>query len=495
LRKECAFAVTSLWKKTAVNECLAPGKPERNMSTILKTLIVFSLLAFSSSAYAQRDYPEVEKPKAKPKTKPTRPRGPQVAQNRANGVLFVLTDPPVANVVIKSRGAAVRQGRSEEGQYRAELPPGSYDVEVTFENYRPFTAKAIVKQVGTQPVAADLVPTTGSVLIGLGSVDTDAKIFLDGQRLDKPARKSENQIEFEAIAAGTHTLRVTHPTIADWERAIEVEGGATTTVTPKFVAAVVNLTIKSEPGSSIYIDNEFQGRTAENGELKIMNKLRPGEHQIRAEKDKYEPARLVKRFDVGDANVDLKLKRVVFSDDFADTFLGGAASWDAPKEWKVEPGRLTVRGTTPGAGLVKDKEYADFKMEFDTKFVNGKGAAWIVRARDRQNYYLFQLMGPKGAARNTFHSYICQNGQLRLLRPPEFLALDLSRPDDSFHIIIEARGTQIKHSIEVTSAPKAGGAQPLSVITDSTISHGTVGFGTKDNEEFVVFYVNVTPLK
>jgi hypothetical protein len=104
-------------------------------------------------------------------------------------------------------------------------------------------------------------------------------------------------------------------------------------------------------------------------------------------------------------------------------------------------------------------------------------------------------MGPKGAARNTFHSYISQNGQLRLLRPPEFLALDLSRPDDSFHIIIEAKGDQIKHSIEVSSAPKAGGARPLSVINDSTIPQGTVGFGTKDNEEYVVFYVNVTPLK
>ncbi len=408
----------------------------------------------------------------------------------------MLTEPPVANVVIKSRGAAVRQGRSEEGQYRAELPPGPYDVEVTSENYKPFTAKATVRQEGTEPVNADLIPTTGSVLIGLGSVDTDVKIFLDGRRLDKPSRKSENQIEFEGIDAGTHRLRVTHPTIADWEREIEVGGGATTTVTPRFVAAVVNLTVKSEPGSSIYVDNEFQGRVAENGELKISDKLRPGEHQIRAEKDKFEPARLVKRFDVGDASVDLKLKRVVFSDDFADTFLGGLVSWDAPKEWRAEPGKLTVRSTTPASGLVKDKEYADFKMEFDTKFVNGKGAVWIVRARDRQNYYLFQLMGPRaGAARNTFHSYICQNGQLRLLRPPEFLALDLSRPDDSFHIIVEAKGAQIKHSIAVASAPTAGGAQPLSIITDSTISHGTVGFGTKDNEEYVIFYVNIAPIK
>lgn len=468
------------------------------MYRIFLSLIVISLFGFNLAASAQRDYPEVEKPKAKAKaksSKPARPRGPQVAAISSNGVLFVLTDPPAANVVIKSRGSAVKQGRSEDGQYRAELPPGPYDIEVTSENYRPFTARALVKQSGTQPVDADLVPTTGSVLIGLGAVDTDASVFLDGKRLDKPARKSENQIEFEGIPAGTHKLRVTHSTIADWERDVEIEGGATTTVTPKFVPAVVNLTVKSEPGSSIYVDNDFQGRVAESGELKIMNQVRPGEHTIRAEKDLFEPARIVKRFDAGDATVDLRLKRVVFSGEFADTFLGGAASWEAPKDWRVEPGKMTVRGATAGLGLVKEKLYADFRMEFDTKFLNGKGAVWIVRARDRQNYYMFQLMGPRGAARNTFHSYICQNGQLRLLRPPEFLALDLSRPDDSFHIIIEAKGDQIKHSIEVSSAPNAGGPRPLSVIADGTIPQGTVGFGTKDSEEFLVFYVNVTPLK
>ena len=466
------------------------------MYRILLSLILISLLA-PAHALAQRAYPEVEKPKAKPKvkTKPARPRGPQVAANSANGVLFVLTDPPVANVVIKSRGSAVRQGRSEDGQFRAELPPGPYDVEVKSENYKTFTAKTLVKQAGTEPVDAELVPTTGSVLIGLGSVDTDANIFLDGRKLNRPARKSENQIEFDGIDAGVHKLRITHPTIADWERDVEVEGGATTTVTPKFVTAVVNLTVKSEPGSSIYVDNDFQGRVSESGELKILNQIRPGEHTIRAEKDLFEPARLVRKFDVGDATVELKLKRVVFSEEFADTFLGGTMSWDAPKDWAAQPGKLTVRGAVAGVGLVKDKQYSDFRMEFDTKFLNGKGAVWIVRARDRQNYYMFQLMGPTSAGRNTFHSFICQNGQIRLLRPPEFLALDLSRPDDSFHIIVEARGAQIKHSIEISSAPASGGPRPLSVITDSTFTQGTVGFGTKDKEEFAVFYVNVTPLK
>ena len=173
------------------------------MYRILLSLILISLLA-SAHAHAQRAYPEVEKPKAKPKvkTKPARPRGPQVAANSANGVLFVLTDPPVANVVIKSRGSAVRQGRSEDGQFRAELPPGPYDVEVTSENYRTFTAKALVKQAGTEPVDAELVPTTGSVLIGLGSVDTDVNVFLDGRKLTRPARKSENQIEFDGDSRG-----------------------------------------------------------------------------------------------------------------------------------------------------------------------------------------------------------------------------------------------------------------------------------------------------
>jgi hypothetical protein len=467
------------------------------MIRLICLAIFLTLLPAAASPRPQRDYPEVERPKPKPKApKPVRPRGPRVAENRANGVLFVLTDPPKASVLIKSGSVTVKKGVSGEGQFRAELPPGLYRVEVTSAGYKPFTASASVKQVGTEPVQADLTPTTGSILIGLGSLDTDVTILVDGKEPVKAVKVSENQVEIQGVETGQHSVRISHASIVDWEKKVEVEGGATTTVTPRFVASIVNLIIKSEPGAEVFVDNNYEGRVAENGELRITN-IKPGERSIRVVKDKFEPVTLTRRFAPGGESLNLAMKRVVFSEPFADSFLGGSALWDLPKSWQVTTGKMLVRSTTPGLsiGMVKGNDYADFTMEFDVSFSNGKGAVWIVRARDSQNFYLFQLIGPKGTGRNTFHSFVYQGGQLRQLKPPEFLALDLSRPGDSFHITVELRGPSIKHFIEVSSAPNAAGRQPLSVLSDNTFSHGAVGFGVKDNEEFLVYFVNITPAR
>lgn len=470
------------------------------MYRVLSILICIVCLAATPLVSAQRDYPEVEKPKPKVRTppKPRRPQGSLAAQNRANGVLFVLTDPPVAQVLIKSQGALVKQGRSEDGEFRAELPPGLYDVEVSSQYHQPFTAKATVRQVGTRPVQADLLPTVGSILIGLGSVEGDVAILVDGRKPAKVVKGGENQLEIENLPVGTHTLRISHPTIADWERRVEVGGGATTTVTPKFTPAIANLIVRSEPGAEVFVDDSYTGKIGDNGELKILNKLGPGDHTIRVTKDQYETAQVKRRLAVGEATLDLPLTRKVFSEAFADQFLGVPTQWDLPKTWQVTKGKMRVRPTTAaaaGLGLIRDKEYANFKASFDISFVNGKGAAWVVRARDKQNYYLFHLVGPSGNGRNTFHSFLVQDGQLKQLKAPEFLALDLSAANASFLISIEATGASIQHFIEISSDPQAGGKRPLSVLRDSTFSSGTLGFTSKDGEEFLVYFINVEPTK
>jgi hypothetical protein len=449
----------------------------------------------TSLVFAQRP-PEVDTPKAKPKVvKPRRIVGPVKAQNRANGVLFVLTDPPIAQVLIKSGGATVRQGRSEDGEFRAELPPGLYDVEVTSQRYQPFTAKASVRQVGTRPVQADLVPTVGSIFIGLGSLDTDVNLLIDGKKPVGVEKRGENQLEIDNLSVGTHTLRITHPSIVPWESPVEVGGGATTNVTPRFKPAVVNLIIKSEPGADVSVNESYSGRVAENGELRIFNKLGPGEHTIRVVKDKFETARLTKRFGVGEETLDMRLKRKVFSESFADQVVGGAADWDLPKTWQVTKGKLRVRGAGASAtvGLLREKEYADFKAGFDLSFANGKGAAWVLRARDKQNYYLFQLMGPASAEPGKFYSYIVEDGKIKQLRPPEFVPLKLNAQGASFLISVEAKGSSINHFIELSNDPQVTGRRPLSVLKDSTFSSGTLGFTSKDGEEFIVQFVNIEP--
>ena len=458
------------------------------------SLLFLIFVASASAVFPQRHLPgEDEKVRIEKKATgvpAAQPKGSRVAQKRTNAVLFVLTEPAEALVLIKSRGAVVKQGQSEDGEFRTELSPGTYDVEVTSAKHVSFTGKATVKTGEPKILPVGLTPTTGSILVG--PVEPDVDISIDGA---KPANikiyKAENQVEIEEILAGFHSLRITHPTIADWEvEKIEVRGGFRSYIAPKFKPAIVNLIVRSEPGAEIYVDGTYKGEVAETGRTGALQ-VAPGRHLIRAVKGEYSPAEHEGSFAAGDAEIEIKLSRIAFSPEFSDYFVEGTRFWTVPSTWQVSRGNALVRGQ--GVGLVRDKVYKDFTMEFDVRFSNGRGAAWVVRARDNKNFYLFQLTGPRSGTPNTFRSYLCQDGQMKLLKT-DFVAEDLSRPNDSFHIIVEARGGTIKHSIQVKSAPKADGAQPLSTLSDQSLAYGTVGFGTADNEEAVVYFVSVVPV-
>jgi hypothetical protein len=114
--------------------------------------------------------------------------------------------------------------------------------------------------------------------------------------------------------------------------------------------------------------------------------------------------------------------------------------------------------------------------------------------QDEKTYYLFQLTGPNAAMPNMFRTFLYQNGQSKMLKAfsvPE----NLSVPGDKFHIIIEANGPEIKHSIQVKSNPKATQPQPFSLMSDTALSNGRIGFGAIEGEEFTVQFVMVAPAK
>lgn len=458
----------------------------------LLSLILAACGAAGVAAYQRHLPPEDEKIRIEKKTTSapaSQPKGSRVAGKSGNGVLFILTRPAVATVLIKMRGVVVEEGRAYDGEFRIELAPGVYDVEVTSPGHQPVTETATVKRTAPEIVPVALAPTTGSILIG--PVEPDAIISVNGRKPESArVHKAENQIELEDLPAGFYTLRVSHPSIADWERErIEVQGGATTYIAPRFKPAIVNLVVKSEPGAAIYIDGSFKGEVAEDGRSGVLD-LRPGQRTIRAVKDEYAPAEETRTFEAGAAEVELKLSRIAFSPEFSDFFLEGARFWKIPTSWQVNRGNMIVRG--PGVGLLKDRVYKNFKMAFDVRFLNGKGAVWVVRARDEENYYLFQLSGPKAATPNTFRTFVCENGAVKHIKT-DFVAEDLSRPDDSYHIVVEARGPAIKHSIQIKSAPRADGPQPMSLLSDTTFSYGAIGFATMDGEESSVFFVSIVP--
>ncbi len=452
------------------------------------TYLVLITLLIASFTYPQRRHPGDDPPPPKPKppvviVPPRKPRVP------TNGVLSVVTTPAIANVVIKDkRGTVIKEGQSKQGIYQMELSPGEYTIEVSADRFLPDSFQKEVQGAKSAVVQAQLAPAFGSILISLGSVGPDATILIDGQKPARLTGKAENRIQIDDVPAGSHTLRITHPSIADYQETIEVVGGMPAPVTPVFRPALVNLIVRSEPGAKIYVDGMIEGQVETNGELRIPGKYKPGRHTIRAENERgrFEPAEKTEDFKIGDRIVELNLNRIKPSPEFSENFQSGTSFWDAPKAWQVKSGKLFVKDSEVG---LRSGVYADFKMIFDISFNNQKGAAWIVRARDKKNYYIFQLSGPKAASPRLFQSYMSQDGQLKHLNS-ERVVEDLSRPDDSYTITIEAKGPTIRHFIQLKSNP-ARGSELFSTLTDSTFSYGAIGFGTIDGEEFVVYFVNV----
>jgi hypothetical protein len=470
----------------------------------LGSLLVLLFAVLCSFGYAQREIEkgkeiriEPPKPPAPPRRQPRKPTSPQ---NRTQGVLLVLTDPATAKVTIKnSRGDIAKQGDSESGEFSAELPPGKYDVEVTASKYYPYAmGKGILVTASrAKTVQAFLKATTGSMIIG--PVDPDVTILIDQKNpadlnIKVSTKKEEKQLQLDDVPEGFHRLTITGPNIADWKREeVEVRGGSRSIITPTFQSALVNLVVKSEPEAEIYVDGVMVGKTPDSGELRIPDKYRPGQYTFRAEKGFFEPTQERKNVGVDNSVVQLKLTRIKSSPEFGDDFHEGLKFWDTPSSWQVTRSVLAIRGSEAGlqVGLVKDKNYTDFKMTLDIRFTNSKGAVWIVRARDKRNFYLFQLYGPKGANPKFFRSYIARNGQMTMLTSA-VVYQDLTRPNDSYKITIEAKGPTIRHFIQLNS-DATGGSQPFSTLQDSTFLYGTVGLGSYEGEEFVVSFVTVLP--
>jgi len=451
----------------------------RNVSDYQSYLKEYPTGRFAEIAI-RRIQPPAPPPPIKTETAPATP---------SKGVLIVITNTP-ARVIVKPRDAALRpvQGQSVDNKFRAELPPGLYDIEVSAAKYSPKKLSGI-RLENDEAVPVELTPLGG--VIQIFGVDPTATVFLDEQKpLNVSLRKDEKLIELADVAAGRHQLKVIQNQV-EWTKEIEVVDGRTKYIAAEFKPALVGLIVKTEPEAEIYIDDNYGGRANEKGEIRISN-LAPGQHRIRAKKNEYEPAEKAQTFGAGPAEIRLALNRTVFSPEFVDTFDAGPKFWSAPKTWQASAGRLKVQG--PGIGLIKDTSYKDFRMEFDLTFGNGKGAVWVLRGQDEATCYLFQLTGPGNSSPNRFHTFLYQNGEARLLKTfqvPENLGV----PGDKFHIIIEASGPQIKHFLQVKSNPKATQPQPFSLMTDATFSNGRIGFGTKDGEEFIIQFVSIIPAK
>ena len=165
----------------------------------------------------------------------------------------------------------------------------------------------------------------------------------------------------------------------------------------------------------------------------------------------------------------------------------------------MENGALYISGAA--VALFKDATetrafnvYRDFTWSFDLGFGKGKRAAWVVRALDTKNYYLFELTTAKSERRQwLFNFYLCRDGKLEL-KDSRDVVENLETPDDSFQLKVKVVGNQFSHTINIASRPQLG-ELPLGSFTDNTYSYGGVGFQAINGTEIKVLSFVIIPEK
>ncbi len=143
----------------------------------------------------------------------TQSTGERPASLLANGSLMAVSEPNGAVLVVNN---AIR---GETPAVLNNLRPGAYSIELRKEGYEPYTQTISIKAGGIIRIVGKLNPTSGTVVI---DVRPGGAIYINGA-----LRVKETDRPFTTeLPLGVHQIRVTNPTLGNWEQQVEVTGGA-----------------------------------------------------------------------------------------------------------------------------------------------------------------------------------------------------------------------------------------------------------------------------
>ena len=179
--------------------------------------------------------------------------------------------------------------------------------------------------------------------------------------------------------------------------------------------------------------------------------------------------------------------------EFVDFFNDGLVYWNAPQSWKWDTQKKEATISDTGhktgnggleMGLAKNRSFRDFELTFDVRFVNGIGAAWIVRAHNPETYYLFEIT----VKDQKLHSYLMDHGQKKVLNTSNVL-VPLNNTA-SFRIRADIQGNRIRHYIENN---EVADEELMGLDVEGTLRYGTVGFTAVSGEIYAIKQVRVKP--
>jgi hypothetical protein len=400
----------------------------------------------------------------------------------------------------QKKGSVIKEViEDEDGSLNLiNLLPGKYKILIEHDDYHPYSDTVQVDPARPDIFVAGrkMVSKFGGVRIG--GVQPGAKIFLDDNKVNSTNQNSDDQnIVIPKIAVGKHQLKISKEGYVDFSREFEVLPGRQTFISVILDPATVILKINSQSGAKVYVGSEERATIPSDGKLSIP--LIPGRHTIRVSKDGYQDWRREMTLSLDNSPVTEIINLIPIPSSLegdwqpaleARKWYPQASGWRFDKSGAIIKGPKTIFfDTEPNRDF---NIYKNFKIEFDVVFANGKGVAWVVRAKDPENYYLFEINGPQ-SNNPTFHFFICKDGKLEW-KDSRPIVEKINNKGDSFHIVFEARGNRFETSMEISSAPSAK-PHLIGIFHDDSFSYGGVGFCGKDQSEALLQTFVVTPLK
>lgn len=180
--------------------------------------------------------------------------------------------------------------------------------------------------------------------------------------------------------------------------------------------------------------------------------------------------------------------------EFSELFVDLGRWTVPPTGWELRGERLFV-ANQPRVGWATNVAADDFTMTFHLRLETPVGAAWALRIRAQDNYYLFHLSRNENAT-SYFSTYVVQNGKLgeAVSRIPVTKAL---RAGGDYTVNITAKGNEIRHFLNPADDPSTEAlGDEIGYFKDENNLYavGGIGFRTVGQERFSVDELYVRPL-
>jgi hypothetical protein len=474
----------------------------------LAALLAASSGVFYSAALAQSS--EEPRPKYKPKIgKPIKRNNPKPFATM--GSLEIMTTPQakvaymsLSNVTIKRNLFADHQGSTEE----LKLKPGKYRLEFYHDDYVPHTENVTIIRGKKVRLVRKLTEKYGLVILaGIPEpAASDVTVRINGEVISPARLKIErNMLSISRIPVGKQRISLSRPEYRDWGLEVEVKPGAPqdNTITVTMTRLLCELTIESQPGAWVYLDSKPKGQIFDTGKLGIPD-LPPGKYRVKVSLQGYEVEQRVIELSLTKCKENPKIDLIPREEDAAVdvTFNSTTSFWtpNLPQGWTHIPNipsGLKVTGNE--VGLLKKTSqpyrefnfYRDFTLLLNISFTNGKGAAWVVRAQNERDYYLFELTTKRignQPSSNYLNFYVCRNGNCGEPRIyPVVPNIDIKKPG---RISLEVKGKRFIHRLV-----DPDNVYLCSIVEDNTFDSGGVGLRAINGLEMVLNRFWVEPDK